>query len=189
MRVRLALALWLISVSGPAFAQGNYTLFESGPVRPIALSADGSKLFVCNIPDGRLEIFDVSAAGLSHSGSVPVGVDPVAVAESPSGQVWVVNHLSDSVSIVDVATLRVVRTLLVGDEPRDIVFAGAGRNRAFISAAHRGQNRPGDPQLLTPGVGRADVWVFDATNPGASARRRRDRDSERCSATRRARSR
>ena len=169
MRVGLALAGWLFLVSGPAFAQGNYTLFESGPVRPIALSADGSKLFVCNIPDGRLEIFDVSAGGLSHSGSVPVGVDPVAVAESPSGQVWVVNHLSDSVSIVDVATLRVVRTLHVGDEPRDIVFAGAGRSRAFISAAHRGQNRPGDPQLLTPSVGRADVWVFESTGLGASA--------------------
>ncbi len=168
LRAFSALALTLIAVSGPAFAQGNYTLFESGPVRPVALSADGTQLFVCNIPDGRLEIFDVSAAGLVHSGSVPVGVDPVAVAERTAGEVWVVNHLSDSVSIVDVASLRVVRTLHVGDEPRDIVFAGEGRNRAFITAAHRGQNRPGDPQLLTPGVGRADVWVFDATNPGTS---------------------
>src|SRR5262249_24341332 len=34
--------------------------------------------------------------------------------------------------------------------------------------AHRGQNRPGDPQLTTQGVGRADVWVFDATNLGAT---------------------
>ena len=33
-----------------------------------------------------------------------------------------------------------VRTLLVGDEPRDIVFAGPGGNRAFITTAHRGQN-------------------------------------------------
>ena len=41
-----------------------------------------------------------------------------------------VNHLSDSVSIVEVdptvALSRVSRTLLVGDEPRDIVFAGSG---------------------------------------------------------------
>ena len=60
------------------------------------------------------------------------------------------------------------RTLLVGDEPRDILFAGTDNGRAFITAAHRGQNRPGDPQLTTPGVGRADVWVFDAADPGAS---------------------
>src|SRR5439155_23246839 len=61
---------------------------------------------------------------------------------------------------------RVVRTLLVGDEPRDIVFAGPGRSRAFITTAHRGQNVPYDPQLTTPGIGRADVWVFDANHLG-----------------------
>ena len=61
---------------------------------------------------------------------------------------------------------HVVRTLLVGDEPRDIVFAGRKRNRAFITTAHRGQNAPYDPQLTTPGIGRADVWVFDADNFG-----------------------
>ena len=59
---------------------------------------------------------------------------------------------------------RVARTLLVGDEPRDIVFAGPGGNRAFIThgapraAAHairRSSFAPGagDPQLTTPGIG------------------------------------
>jgi hypothetical protein len=61
---------------------------------------------------------------------VPVGLEPVALAVRSSREVWVVNHLSDSVSIVklsdDATTGRVVRTLLVGDEPRDIVFAGGG---------------------------------------------------------------
>ena len=64
---------------------------------------------------------------------------------------------------------RVVRTLLVGDEPRDIVFAGPGGNRAFITTAHRGQNTPWrDGDYDVPGVGRADVWVFDATNLGTA---------------------
>ncbi|HEY0096559.1 MAG TPA: hypothetical protein VGB96_19675, partial [Archangium sp.] len=62
----------------------------------------------------------------------------------------------------------VVRTLLVGDEPRDIVFAGPFKRRAFITAAHRGQNVPFDPKFTTPGVGRADVWVFDADALGLS---------------------
>lgn len=64
--------------------------------------------------------------------------------------------------------MRVTRTLLVGDEPRDIVFAGANRSKAFITTAHRGQNTGRDPELSTPGVGRADVWVFDARNQGTS---------------------
>jgi YVTN family beta-propeller protein len=166
-RVLALVALCWLSAATAA-AQGSYTLFESGPVRPLALSPDGTTLFACNIPDARLEIFQVTYQGLVHSGSVPVGLEPVAVAARNAGEVWVVNHLSDSVSIVDVATQRVTRTLLVGDEPRDIVFGGAARDRAFITAAHRGQNRPGDPQLLDGGVGRSDVWVFDANNLGAA---------------------
>src|SRR5262245_22640949 len=133
--------IWLLAA--PASAQDSYALFESGPVRPLALSPDGNQLFLCNLPDSRLAIFAVSASGLAHVGSVPVGLEPVAVAARNDGEVWVVNHLSDSVSIVDVAARRVTRTLLVGDEPRDVVFAGPGKSRAFITAAHRGQNRPG----------------------------------------------
>ena len=39
--------------------------------------------------------------------SVPVGLEPVAVAARTDSEVWVVNHLSDSVSIVDVDARRV----------------------------------------------------------------------------------
>jgi len=154
--------------------------FDSGPVRPIASSPDGNQVFAVNIPDNRLEIFDVSGATLVHVDSVPVGMEPVAVAARSNTEVWVVNHLSDSVSIVDLSSTppRVTRTLIVGDEPRDIVFAGTNGDRAFITTAHRGQHRTdpsisgvtgaGDPQLTTEGIGRADVWVFDATSLGAT---------------------
>ena len=182
-RLPLPVALLLaLVVAAPAVA--DFVTFESGQVRPLALSPDGTQALRGNTPDDRLEIFDVTAAGLTHARpSVPVGLEPVAVAVRSASEVWVVNHLSDSVSIVDVAAdpPRVVRTLLVGDEPRDIVFAGPGGSRAFITTAHRGQQRTdpsiagvpgaGDPQLTTPGVGRADVWVFDADALGSGARR------------------
>lgn len=163
------LAWWLRAL--PSKAE-SFPVFESGPVRPLALAPDGSRLFAVNTPDNRLEIFtiDGSAGTLAHEASVAVGLEPVAVAARNNSEVWVVNHLSDSVSVVDVAATppRVVRTLLVGDEPRDVVFAGPGKSRAFITTAHRGQNVPYDPQFTTPGVGRADVWVFDANDLGAS---------------------
>jgi YVTN family beta-propeller protein len=175
----IAFALLLGPGSGGAVAP-PFLLFESGHVRPLALSPNGSKLFAVNTPDNRLEVFDVTGGGLTHTDSIPVGMEPVAVAARSNTEVWVVNHLSDSVSVVDLAASppQVVRTLLVGDEPRDIVFAGTGGNRAFITTAHRGQHRihssisgvtgAGDPQLTTAGVGRADVWVFDATSPGGT---------------------
>jgi YVTN family beta-propeller protein len=161
------------SLGNQAWAQGGpYVNFETIPNRALALSPNGSRLFVTNTPDGRLEIFNISATGgLTAAGSVSVGLDPIAVAARSNTEVWVVNHLSDSVSVVDVsATPRVVRTLNVGDEPRDIVFAGPGGNRAFITAARRGQNHPPLPTdfNVRPGEPRADVWVFDAANPGAA---------------------
>ena len=167
--------LVLVCGASAARAASNFTEFETGQVRPLALSPDGTHLFAVNTPDNRLEIFAVSAGGLTKVASVPVGLEPLAVAARTNGEVWVVNHLSDSISIVDVTTpaaARVVRTLLVGDEPRDIVFGGAARDRAFITSAHRGQNTPLHPTihnvLTTPGIGRADVWVFDANNLGAT---------------------
>lgn len=141
------------------------TVFESGQVRPIAISPNGQRLFAVNTPDARLEVLAIGTDGLRPLFSVPVGLEPVAVAALSDTEVWVVNHISDSVSVVDVSdasNARVVRTLLVGDEPRDIVFAGRNRDIAFITTAHRGQNNPRDPQLTTPGIGRADVWMFDA---------------------------
>jgi YVTN family beta-propeller protein len=144
--------------------------FETIPTRPLALSPDGTRLFVTNVPDSRLEILRVTAQGLTLEGSVTVGLDPIAVAARTNNEVWVVNHVSDSVSVVDVTpgqVPRITRTLLVGDEPRDIVFAGTGGNRAFISTARRGQNYPEpNPREITqvPGQGRGDVWVFDATS-------------------------
>ncbi|XXX82762.1 hypothetical protein WMF30_30590 [Sorangium sp. So ce134] len=166
------LALACVLVSAPAVADRSFTLFESGQVRPLALSPSGKLLFALNTPDNRVEIYRVKASGLAHRASVPVGLEPVAVAARTDTEVWVVNHLSDSVSVVKLGAdgheARVERTLLVGDEPRDIVFAGPGRDRAFITTGHRGQNSPVDPQLTTPGVGRADVWVFGAGGCDAS---------------------
>lgn len=167
--------LTILALLSASLARAAFVTFESGQVRPLALSPDGNRLFAVNTPDGRLEIFDIKSAGLTRLASVPVGMEPVAVAARTNTEVWVVNHLSDSVSIVDLSTMppRVVRTLLVGDEPRDVAFAGPGGNRAFITTAHRGQNSPyTDPanpgDLTTPGIGRADVWVFDALNLGSS---------------------
>lgn len=165
----LTLLLWLT----PALAAAqppSYVELESGQVRPLALSADGDTLYAVNTPDARLEIFDLTGPTPRLSGSVMVGLEPVAVAVESAARVWVVNHVSDSVSVVDVASTppRVVRTLHVGDEPRDLVFAGPGRRRAFVTTAHRGQNTPWPRgEYDTPGVGRADVWVFDADALGA----------------------
>lgn len=149
--------------------------FESAPVRPIAHSADNNLVLVTNTSNNSLEIFSTDTEGeLNLIQSLPVGLEPVAVAIH-NQIAWVINHVSDSISLVDISTTpaKLVRTLLVGDEPKDIVFAD---NKAFITTAHRGQQRmnpalanvkgAGDPQLHEANQGRADIWVFDATDQG-----------------------
>ena len=176
LSVILTVTLSVLAMLSPALAlAASFTAFESGQVRPLAMSPDGSRLFVVNTPDNTLEIFDVNHGSPIYAASVAVGMEPVAIAARNNNEVWVVNYLSDSVSIIDVSAspARVTKTLLVGDEPADIVFAGTGGNRAFITTAHRGQNSPytssSNPgELITPGIGRADVWVFDVTSTGSS---------------------
>jgi DNA-binding beta-propeller fold protein YncE len=179
-RSSAVVALLAVPWVAPAAAQTpNFIEFESGQVRPVALSPDGTKLFAVNTPNDTLEIFNVTASGLSFAARVPVGLEPVGVAARTNSEVWVTNKLSDSVSIVTLTgTPHVTSTLVVGDEPNDVVFAGS-KGLAFISTAHRGQQRTdgsiskvsgaGDPQLTTEGIGRADVWVFDPANLGTNS--------------------
>ena len=73
-----ALGLALPSVSAETFVN-----FETIPVHPIELSPDRSTLGVCNVPDGRLELFDVTSSTPVSRESVPVGIDPVSSLQNP----------------------------------------------------------------------------------------------------------
>jgi DNA-binding beta-propeller fold protein YncE len=154
-----------------------YVNFEAGHVRPLALGPAGNLIFAANTPDNQLAIFQATGSGMDLVKEVPVGLRPVALAVRDLGggllEVWVVNHLSDSVSIVSIdsanlAQSRVTKTLIVGDEPRDIVFGGAGNSHAYITTARRGQHGTVPvANLKTAGLSRALVWVFSATATGA----------------------
>jgi len=112
---------------------GSFVNFETAPVHPLALSPDNSRLAVCNLADGRLEVFDITTGNLVPLGSVPVGIDPVSVRFRDATEAWVVNHISDSISVVDVVALRVIATIDTLDTPEDVVFAGSTL-RAFVPA-------------------------------------------------------
>ena len=110
---RALAAVLLLVVAGPARC-GSFANFESGHVRPLALSPGGDRLFALNTPDNRLAIYTIGASGLSLAAEVPVGLEPVAAAARTNlaGQteVWVVNHLSDSVSVVEIDPSDVTRS-------------------------------------------------------------------------------
>ena len=132
----LAASAILLS-AGLAFA--DYTNFEASHVHPIARTPSGARLLAVNTPDAVLEIYTIESDGsLSHERSAPVGLEPVTVVARTDSEAWVVNQLSDSVSVVDLDLGLVTRTLAVGDEPTDLAFAAG---RAFVSVAGLDQVR------------------------------------------------
>ena len=130
-----------------ARAQGPFVNWESPHVHPLELTPDGSRLLAVNTPDARLEVFDLSGGTPVRLFDVPVGLDPVSVRARTAGEAWVVNHLSDSISIVDLATRRVVATLTTDDEPADVIFAGSPQ-RAFVSCSQANTLLVFDPASL-----------------------------------------
>lgn len=143
---------------GPAPARAAFVNFESQHVHPIALGAAGDRLYVVNTPDNRLAAFDLADADApALLFEVVVGLEPVTVREENAERVWVVNHLSDDISIVDVTTRNVVRTVGTGDEPTDLLFtpdpAADGQQLAWVCVSQ--ENR---------------VEIYDAETPGAPLR-------------------
>ncbi|MDA0812521.1 MAG: hypothetical protein O3C21_09070, partial [Verrucomicrobia bacterium] len=122
----------------PLIAQvpdGSFRNFETPQVFPLDLSPNGAVLAACNTVDNRVEIFQIN--GTSDPKwvvSIPVGVEPVTARFRTSTELWVVNQLSDSVSIVDLTANAVVRTIETKDEPADVVFAGDPM-RAFVTCS------------------------------------------------------
>ncbi len=127
----------------------DFTHFESAHVHPAAFSPSGDHLFVVNTPDMRLSVFDLTSGLPVLEKEIPVGLEPISVAARTDGEVWVVNHLSDDVSIVDVSAGVVTRSLRVGDEPTDVVFAGSPADRrAFVCVSQEDAIKIFDPDDL-----------------------------------------
>lgn len=138
--------LLAVTVCSTASAQ-TFSNFEAKQVHPIALTPDGRTLLAVNSPDSSLSVLDASSSIRQSPlliGQIPVGLEPVSVRARNDGEAWVVNELSDSISIVSLADGSVIDTLQVSDEPADVCFAAG---KAFVTCS---QNRL--------------IRVFNATN-------------------------
>jgi YVTN family beta-propeller protein len=121
---------------------------ESPHANPIACH-DG-RVFVANTPAGTVDFIDTKTRKIVAR--VPVGIDPVSVAMRPDGkEIWVSNHVSDSVSVIDSDSssptyLNVVATVqefdaktkaTKFDEPVGIAFAG--NDKAYVALSSENQ--------------------------------------------------
>ncbi|MBM3272329.1 hypothetical protein FJY94_03605 [Candidatus Kaiserbacteria bacterium] len=109
---------------------------------PIAVS--GGLVFVVNTPAATVDIIDADSRAIVRR--VNVGIEPVGIAVRPDGkEVWISNHVSDSVSVIDVDPASPTRFEVIAtvqdfdaatkatrfDEPVGIAFAS--NEKAYVS--------------------------------------------------------
>jgi YVTN family beta-propeller protein len=143
----------------PVFAN-----FEEAQTNPVRLSVDGTRLFAVNTANASLSVFDVTTPGSpSLIAEIPVGLGPVSVNPLTDDEAWVVNQVSNSISIVSVSKGIVVNTIYVKTEPMDVVFAGT--NQAYISVSRSSEIAVVDTNTGSPIT---TLFVF-GDNPRALA--------------------
>src|SRR5688572_8395032 len=126
-------------------AASSFVNFETAPVHPVALSPDGRTLAVCNLADARIMLFDLASSLPVLAAEIAVGMDPVTVRFRHTNELWVVNGISSSLSIVDLSRLTVIATIQTLPGPADLVFAGTPR-RAFVSCSRVNKVQVFDPE-------------------------------------------
>jgi YVTN family beta-propeller protein len=162
-------AVWLVSkdLSRVVSAQSppsTYRNFEGPQVHPLALTPDGTRLLAVNTPNASLSIFQLVSGSPVLTAEIPVGLEPVSVAARNNREAWVVNWMSDSVSVVDLSTGNVTRTIDVGDEPTDVLFAGLSNEKAFVCVSGGGTQSVVGNGTVTGASGAVKVFP-DASNP------------------------
>ena len=130
-----------------ASAVGHPT-FASPHSNPIAIG--GGFVYAANTPADTVDVIDVATRRLARR--IRVGIDPVSIAVRPDGsEVWVANHVSDSVSIIDSDPASPTFHTVVGtvqdihpqrfstrfDEPVGVAFASDGKAYVALSTSNR----------------------------------------------------
>ncbi len=113
----------------------SQSFFEARQQSPIAMTPDASKLLALHSTAHSLSVFDIGSPPRATPlliAEIPVSTAPVSVRARTNDEVWVVNEVSDSISVISLSRQIIIDTLRVPDEPADVVFAAG---KAFVSCS------------------------------------------------------
>jgi YVTN family beta-propeller protein len=140
----VAAAAWILLTLPGRAAEGDAGRSQYPSPVEVALSPDGSRLYV--VCEGSGEVAAIDAGSGALSGRVRVGRVPKDIFLSPDGKhAYVANSWSDTISDIDTGSLEVVRTLPAGFAPNSVVATGR-----FLYAANRFSN---DVSVIDLGTG------------------------------------
>ena len=167
----------------------GHPVFASPHAKPIVIN--GSYVYVTNTPSDTVDV--VAIASEQVVARIDVGIDPVGLAVRPDGnEVWVANHVSDSVSVIDtdpdsatfhqvIATIQDIDAETLStrfDEPVGIAFASNTKAYVTLSPSNQvaivsGESysvtghlpiRAQDPRAITVQGNRLFVIPFESNN-------------------------
>ena len=175
----------VVAVSGNV----GHPTFASPHAKPIAVNGDF--VYAVNTPADTVDIIDAETHEVVNR--ISVGVDPVGIAVRPDGkEIWVTNHISDSVSVIDtdadsdffqqvVATVQDIDSDTLAthfDEPVGVAFASDAKayvalsrtnQIAVVDVATRAVTkhldiRAQDPRAMEVRAGQLYVIAFESNN-------------------------
>lgn len=127
--------LVLLATPGATDAQRFAGSFETAPVHAAVISDDGQRLYAVHPTGASLVVYSLQTPrNPVRLHRIAVGLEPTSVRLRSPREAWVVNRLSDSISVVSLDRNTTIATIPTADEPADLVFAGSPP-RAFVSAA------------------------------------------------------
>jgi YVTN family beta-propeller protein len=103
----------------------------------LALSADGTRLFISNEDVGTASVVNIASGKVEHI--IPVSREPEGVTTSPDGKFFYVTcETEGEIFAIDTANYKVISHFNVGGRPRSADFLPDG-SRAFIPSESSGQ--------------------------------------------------
>ena len=90
----------------------------------VTIDAEGKRAYTANVGSNDVSVIDIAAS--QEIGRVPVGMRPYAVALT-QGRGFVTDQYGGTVSVFDLATLKPVKRINVGDYPEGINATADGK--------------------------------------------------------------
>ena len=166
-------------LAGPQSPRSDEFGLDDGPTgaadpAALALSREGERAWVALAGVDQVATFSVGAReGSPFSPAsvtrIDVGANPREIALTPDGsQLWVANHLGNSVSIIDTARRTVSRTIDLGDTPpKNLALPGRRIfNHAGLTRGQRFTCNSCHPEGGSDGLS----WNFAHTDDGLGKR-------------------
>ena len=113
--------------------RGRFIMYGVAPMKPVVFPPIRKMFYITNQMGDRLAVYSSMTGQLLSE--VPTGSGLVSLALRPgTNELWMVDRVTNSLTVLDTDSSQIIRTVRVGAEPHDIVFTPNGA-RAYVSCS------------------------------------------------------